>query len=636
MGLRDRIAHFHLLPLALFAALALWAAWPLWAAPASRLEDLGDPLLNSWILYWDHFALFHQCADFFQANVYWPHESSLAYGEHMFTQAILALPLRLVTTHPVALHNLSVVQGYFLSAVGAWLLGLYYFRASLPATLAGLIYGFAAYRVNQGAHLQLIHGEFLPLMILAFERVLTGGGRRWGWALGLAALGQWLTSWYWAVFSFWCVVPLMVFRFWQARRELTPRRLAAVVVPFLIAGALALPLAWPYLRLKRDGYLVRPPEAATSFAAHPADYLVPTRRSLLYANLNYFARYGGGGAERALFPGLALTLAFAAALALALKRSDCGLRSRRSTGPSPLDCGLKENAENELKEINSQSAIRNPQSAIENSAFRIPHFPFPLRFWAVLTLVMLSFTFGASLKLGSAATPHTFPLPLALLRWFPLADQMRVPARWMLPALLGFALLAAEVWRRLAAARWRGARTLAIVFFCFFAAESLTRPAAFESLPSGCPAAIDWLNAQPNPSPVMILPPAYDLVMLEAAWLRQPLLNGTNGYFPPAHIPILKALAAGFPEPAAVEALRGIGIRFVLINLDEARKPSLAWDPSRLPTLLKSLPASLSPVQRGPYLVLDLGAPETDMQKIGIRYNQLERQIRLARQRPTP
>jgi len=28
-------------------------------------------------------------------------------------------------------------------------------------------------------------------------------------AAGLAALGQWLTSWYWTIYTFWCLAPYM-------------------------------------------------------------------------------------------------------------------------------------------------------------------------------------------------------------------------------------------------------------------------------------------------------------------------------------------------------------------------------------------------------------------------------------------
>ena len=588
----------HLPPLALFAALTLWVTWPVWPAPATRIEDLGDPLLNAWILSWDHFALFHQIGDFFQANVFWPHDSSLAYGEHMLTQAVLALPFRLFTSHPAAIHNLSVLQGLFLSAVGAYLLGLHYFRRIAPATVCAVAYGFAAYRVNQALHLQLIHGEFLPLMILAFERALSGGGRRWRWALALVSLGQWLTSWYWAVFTFWCVAPYMAARLWQERRALSARRLASVIIPLALAAAAALPMAWPYIHFKQGNVMFRPREASAPFSARPSDYLAASRRTLLYTP---FIRTESG-VERSLFPGLFVAGGLFAALALALKDA-----SRRRT-----------------KKNNPQSAIPhsdNPQSAIHNP--QSEHSAFPLGLWLILTLALLAFTFGPQATLHGGGRPVAIPLPLALLRWFPMADQMRVPARWMLPALLGLALLCAEAWRRLAAARWRAARPLAALATLLLLAETLTRPMAFGTVPRERPAVIDWLNRQPYPSPTLFIPFAYERVMLEAAWLRQPLLNGSNGYFPPMHIAVTLSLIQSFPNPYALGALRALGTRFVVINTAEATRPSPGWGPERLDPMLRALPPELHPTTMGHYLVLDLGAHETDLRRIWDSYQKL-------------
>lgn len=571
----------HLPPLLLFAALALGAQYPLWLAPAQRLEDPGDPVLNSWILSWDHYALFHQLFDFFQANVFWPHADSLAYGEHILAPAVLALPLRLFTAAPAAIHTFSQIQGYFLCAAAAYLLGLFYFRRVLPATIAGLAYGFAGYRLNQGGHVQLIHGEFLPLMILAFERLRAGGGRGWRWLLGISALGQWLTSWYWAVFSFWVFVPYAAVRLWPGRRALGARRLAALALPLVIAAACALPVAWPYLRLKRQNYLIRPPESAVSFTARPADYLEPTAKNLLYGRL----ASGAGGAERTLFPGIFVTLGFCAAFLDALRRR------KKSMDYAPVPDGEK--------------------------------IDFPARLWVGLVLLLLSFTFGTHALWHG----RSIPLPLALLRWFPLADQMRAPGRWMLPATLGLALLAADSWRRLRAAGFRAARPLAMVSFALLAAESLTWPIQYYKLPPVDDAAMGWFE-RGREAPVFVLPPQHPAALLMAARLPGwPFFNGTNGYFPPAHLPVMNEITQGFPGMQARERLRGLGVRYVAVDLKAAREASPGWDPARLGAMLTEVPPGLATARAGSFVIIDLGTAEQDLKRIGANYDKLENEL---------
>ena len=71
---------------ALFVALTVAMTWPL--APRMRTEiaaDLGDPLLNAWILAWD---ATHLGRGLWHANIFHPHPYALAYSEHLVAEAI--------------------------------------------------------------------------------------------------------------------------------------------------------------------------------------------------------------------------------------------------------------------------------------------------------------------------------------------------------------------------------------------------------------------------------------------------------------------------------------------------------------------------------------------------------------------
>ncbi len=556
----------HLLPAAIFAALALAVTWPLWqpVGQSAVIQSYGDPLLNSWILWWDRFALFHQATAFFDANVFWPNADALAYGEHLLAPALMTLPFAPLVDHPAALHNLSVVQAYFFSALAAYALAWRYFRTPLPATAAGLAYGFAAYRLAQVGHIQLAHGEFLPLMVLGFELALDRpSGRGPKALLAAAALGQWLTSWYWAVFSFWCLAPYFAVRLWHRRSELDARRVMAVLAPLIIAAILTLPMALPYAKLKKKNVLIRPPEASAGFAATPRDFATPPPRQLLWGWIGErpekFEGTNANGpsvrrpnAERALFPGLAVCLALAFGLSAAVRRRPA-MESDAKISPD----------------------VELPLSA-----------RFPLRLWLAIALGLMAFCFGDRLRFDPQSDSG-FPMPLALVNaFFPFAEGMRVPARWMLPATLPLALMVGFVVAQLGAraantrsAEGRSGQTgeasrfpatvpiiISYAFIALLVLESLARPVPTQGLPAG-PREVDlWLRDQTFPSPVAEWPLRADddnQPMLHAAWHRQPLAGGTNGVFPPGYRSLMRKLDR-LETPQGLAAARELRIKYIV------------------------------------------------------------------------
>ncbi|HEX6179078.1 MAG TPA: hypothetical protein VF057_12015, partial [Thermoanaerobaculia bacterium] len=67
----------------LFLALAIALTWPLAIRIDTTVPDLGDPLLNAWILDWVSYALVHQPLDLFDAPIFHPAELPLAYSENL-------------------------------------------------------------------------------------------------------------------------------------------------------------------------------------------------------------------------------------------------------------------------------------------------------------------------------------------------------------------------------------------------------------------------------------------------------------------------------------------------------------------------------------------------------------------------
>src|SRR5512137_824002 len=106
--------------LVLFAGLAVATTWPLAAGLARDIPwDLGDPLLNVWILGWDLTSFQRILAGdgnalvgFWNAGIFYPEPRALAYSEHLVPLALQALPVYALTGNVILCYNLL-----FLSAL---------------------------------------------------------------------------------------------------------------------------------------------------------------------------------------------------------------------------------------------------------------------------------------------------------------------------------------------------------------------------------------------------------------------------------------------------------------------------------------------------------------------------------------
>ena len=115
---------------ALYAAAALALTWPLAAGLARDIPwDLGDSVLNAWILQWgaDHWLRFlggdlGAFRGYFNANIFYPEPLTLAYSEHLTAQVLQILPVYALTGNIVLSYNLLFLSTFVLSGLGTFLL----------------------------------------------------------------------------------------------------------------------------------------------------------------------------------------------------------------------------------------------------------------------------------------------------------------------------------------------------------------------------------------------------------------------------------------------------------------------------------------------------------------------------------
>ncbi len=315
-----------LVVLGVYTVVTVVMTWPLALNLPTRLPmDLGDPLLNAWILSWNwtHLsALLHghlgAMDGYWSAPIFHPEPLALAYSEHLFAQALEGLPVYLLTGSVVLAYNLLFLSTFVLSGLGAYLLVRDLTGNERAALLGGLLYTFAPYRMAHLGHLQVLSSEWLPFVLLGLRRWFDGvervrranPGRAPSSAplLGAAAalVAQNLSCGYYLVFFAPFVVAYVLWEIGRRALWRSVRVWAALTTTAVAVAAATLPFLVPYLALRQHGFAPRSLEEVGRYSADVYSYLRGLDDSIWRRWLSDVTR-----AEGTLFPGL-VPLALAA------------------------------------------------------------------------------------------------------------------------------------------------------------------------------------------------------------------------------------------------------------------------------------------------------------------------------------
>src|SRR5437763_9216979 len=124
-----------------FLLFTIVLTWPVAVRLDTAISDLGDPLLNTWILDWDLYSITNSPAHIYDANIFYPAKYPLAYSENIFGIALVALPFYLLGFTPLAVYNIAMLLGFAFSGYGAFVLGRTLTRSTPRSTTAGLVAG---------------------------------------------------------------------------------------------------------------------------------------------------------------------------------------------------------------------------------------------------------------------------------------------------------------------------------------------------------------------------------------------------------------------------------------------------------------------------------------------------------------
>ncbi len=479
--------------LAVFLLLAVAWTWPLGIHLSRVPNDPGDPVLNTWILWWNTQAV-PFTERWWDPPIFYPLKGALALSEHLFGIALFTTPMQWAGIDPLASYGIAFILSFALSGFFAFLLTRRLTGSTLAAACGGLAFGFAPYRASQLAHLQMLTSQWMPLALLAMHAYLDDGRRRWLALFAGAWLIQALSNGYALLFF---PVLLALWLAWFVDWRGAPRRGLMLAGTWIASSLLLIPELLHYFHVQRTLGLARTPGEMLQFSA--------TFRSFLHASgmLTFWQGVSADTQEDYLFPGVTAVVLVVAGLVAAL------LRRREAR------------------------AIRSP-----------------LAFYAAGAAVMYAFSLGPAPDGSGLALLH----PYTLLTFLPGFSGLRVPSRFALLAVLCLSVAAALAFQRLAPSRRIYRWVFAAIVLAGLSADGWMRPITLVPAPGrvllpDVPGAV-VIELPPEDGRINAA------AMYRAMTHGRPLVNGYSGYIPPHYAILTSALQRGDPS-VLTELARG-------------------------------------------------------------------------------
>jgi hypothetical protein len=571
---------------AAFTHLTVVFTWPLGERLSSALpHDLGDPILNTWLLWWNaHVAPLTRA--WWNPPFFWPLPDVLARSENLLGISLVATPLQWLGATPVVAYNIVFLLSFPLTAMAAYALAYVITRQHAAAAIAGLVFAFNPYRTSQFAHLQMMWAFWMPLALATLHRYREDGRWQWLVAFDLLWIGQALSNGYYLLF-FSILVVLWIAWFLSSRHDV--RRLLPLAVAWAAAWTVVAPLLVGYQTALNTAGAERTLTEIRAFSADLSAFAATSPLVWTWRRLSLVFR-----SEQQLFPGV-----FAVALTIA------GLWSVPGDGrSSPLVRRVRIGVLLLAGAVVGLAAIAMMTGPIRTRVLTVDSIakPIGIAIWLIVAAVALGprvrrafaersslvFYAGAALlmfacALGPEPALHGqaiwYKPPYAWLINLPGFGAIRVPARFAMLGELCLAIAAASSFAAyVRSLRPRQATVAAAVCIAALLADSWVAGLPVPSVPER----FAGLEAIDNGTPVLELPLGVledTAAMYRSMFHRAPLVNGYSGFVPPHYALLQTALAEG--DDTAIDAL--LAVHDLVVVIDRAREPGLAARVARHP-----------------------------------------------------
>jgi 4-amino-4-deoxy-L-arabinose transferase-like glycosyltransferase len=491
----------------LAVALTVYFTWPLALHPAGiGRVALGDGQFSIWNVAWVAHAL-TTGADLFDANIFYPHQGTLAYSEPNIGAGLLAVPAYALTGNPYLAHNSAVLIALAASVITMYALARRLTGSIEASLVAAITYTFCPFLFARTAHVQLMMIAPLPLSLLAFHRFAdeTTAVRAvvLGVALGVQAL---FCSYYGVLAGLLVGLGVLVFALIDGRWR-QPRWWLLTALAAAIAVLSVSPVLWKYIELQKESGFTRTVEEAGRYSADWRAYLASSAWAHRWI-LPYLGHW-----NEVLFPGITATVGGLAGAVLSIRR---------------------------LRESRTQFGV------------------------TLFYLLVLILAFWSSFGPGAG-------LYRWLYHAVPVLSLLRAPARFGLAVTLALSVFVAIGLTTLLARVPSGARRWCAAAIALFAIVELTTHIPFlpaRDVPEPYRILAASPHGAVVEFPFYHLPEdrfRHTLYMLGSTWHWQPLVNGYSDFFPPDFIEGAPLLGS-FPSPQGFAWLEQRRARYLVFH----------------------------------------------------------------------
>jgi hypothetical protein len=617
----------------IYAALSVALTWPLVLGLGSDVPgDLGDSLLNMWILAWsaDHLPRLVTGAigwsEFWNANIFHPEPLTLALSEHLVGQALQILPLYWLTGNIILCYNLLFISTFALSAYGTYLLVRDLTGDPRAAFVAGLVYGFLPYRIASVPHLQVMSSQWMPFALWAFNRYLSSRHNSYlAVGVGALVLQNWSCGYYLLYFAPF-LPAFIVYRMWQLGVVKDVRVWASLAGAAAATLALTLPFLFPYRAAQRMFGIERLIGEVEIFSANVWSYVTASENLTLLGRALRFYPHAEGETFLGFTPWLLAVVAMIASI-----------RFKPDTSVRPVASAFRWMGKRQLLVwlllVLTAAQLLALISVVIFGGFEVNVFGITIRARTpVRSLMQFVVVFGLLLAVSARAraeaaravrTPVFFFLALTILAmWLSLGPHpkagdalvsgfglynvlyenvpgfngVRVPARYAMIAGL-FLAVVAGYGARLFTFNMKLVTVVSVLVLAEGAAIPMARnltwnqneavpPARIfpghspgrRSLGAGVPAVYKRVAALPPGSAITELPfgdAAWEIRYVYYAHTHwKPVTNGYSGAFPPSYKErVARLQRIGVDPEAAWQALRASGTTHVIVHKAAFAKP---------------------------------------------------------------
>jgi hypothetical protein len=594
-SMRSRAFLRELLVFLFFLGATIALTWPEAAHLDTSVSDQGDPLLVTFLIDWDCWALTHQPLDVFQAPMYAPALMPLAFSENFLGQSLFALPFFLAGLTPIAVYNICMLLGFALAAYGGYVLARVVTGSTAGGLLAGIFSAFVSYKFDHLAHLQIIWTGWLSLLLAALLLYWRKPTPRHAAFITAAFVLNGLTNIHYFLFGSLALVLTAVF-FALAGERRDRRFWLQLGSALAVGGLLMLPILIPYKIVSKKYGLTRWEGEAMSGSAEWQDWIMATPRNVVWGRS--LTDDAASAHERRLFPGVFALLIALAAFRFTKRHEDgavvltapVSVDARRRRWLRVLDVLLI------LFAIGAYAgaASRNVHVEVHDITilgYRNADFPamlflialiarvaltgwlrravaasrFSIEAWAAALWVVVGFAGSFGMRFFF----HTF-----LFRRLLIYQSIRVPARWAVIAYVGLSVwLAMGAVALLANRSPRQRRIWIAVLFGAMLIDVLPRIRYDYGSPPPAPV-YRWLEAERKgiQGSILELPMSnYNVPYLYLLGVTQhhlPSMNGSSGFEPPIHAQLRSAGELGKFDDAYLDTVERSGCALIVVHSD--------------------------------------------------------------------